>query len=176
MDGTLTRPFRIVHVSPGRIRFRIQPEDLENPALRQVERAVSAAPGVRSVQFNALARSMVVTYDAHILDSDDLLAAALRAGISFSSEPDPNDGMGAIPAVDETVVDFFRDADERVRESLGGAADLRTLVPAGLVLLALREIAAGRLVSPPWYVLLWYSFETFVKFRRPEPASTPTQQ
>jgi hypothetical protein len=176
MDGTLTHPVRIVHLSPGRIRVRIQPEDLGNPALGRIQHALTTTPGVRSVQVNALARSLVVTYDPRIVDFDDLVVVALRTGISFSSEPEQNDGTAGIRPVDETVVSFFRNADDRVRERLGGTADLRTLLPAGLALLALREIAAGRLVGMPWYVLIWYSVETFHKFRRPESASPPTQQ
>jgi hypothetical protein len=137
---------------------------------------MTVVPGVRSVQTNSLARSMVVTYDDRAVGLPDLLEAATRAGMRFVSEEENTSGTPGFRPVDQTIASFFRDADERVRESLGGAADLRTLVPAGLALLALREILAGRLVGAPWYALLWYSFDSFLKLRRSEPAASPTRE
>jgi hypothetical protein len=176
MDGTLIRPVRIVHASPGRIRVRIQPEDIGSPALDKAERALARVPGVRAVQTNPLARSLAVTYDHRVLGTEDLLAGAARAGFSFVAEPEDTVGTAKLRPIDETITTFFRDADEQVRGNLGGAVDLRTLVPAGLALLALREILAGRLVGMPWYVLIWYSFDSFLKLRRSEPASKPTPE
>ena len=56
-------------------------------------------------------------------------------------------------------------ANELVARRTHGT-DLRTLVPVGLGMLALRQFVRGeqRLSGAPWYVLAWYATETFWKF------------
>jgi hypothetical protein len=56
-----------------------------------------------------------------------------------------------------------------------GRADLRTLLPVGLGALAVREVLSGRAVAAPWYVLAWYAFDSFTRFRQaPKNTDAPT--
>lgn len=57
-------------------------------------------------------------------------------------------------------------------------ADLRTLVPLGLGLLSLRQALRGRdrLGDAPWYLLAWYSSETFFRFHGAPEAAQPAKR
>jgi hypothetical protein len=170
-DAALTLPVSVVHSSPGRVRLRVRREDLNAPALLHAEQAIIALPGVFGVRKNSLARSVVVSFDPGAIGLDDLLDAVTRVGIAI--EPLVESPAMRLPdhPLDESITEVFRSADERVRERTRGKADLRTLVPVGLAVLAARELLAGRLAAAPWYVLLWYSFSSFVSLRKSEASS-----
>ena len=50
---------------------------------------------------------------------------------------------------------------------------LAAMAPVGLGALALREVLAGRVQAAPWYVLLWWSFDAYLKLRRRAPDASP---
>jgi hypothetical protein len=61
-----------------------------------------------------------------------------------------------------------------VAERTSGGADLRSIVPIGFALLAVREVIAGRVVAAPWYALAWYAFDSYLKLRRPDQTNSRT--
>ena len=170
-DTRLTLPVRIVHSSPGRVRLRVRREDMDGPALLQAEQTIASLPGVFGVRKNPSARSVVVTFDPDSLGLDDLLEAVTRVGIAIEPLQEPPGVRLPERSLDQSIVEVFRSADERVRRRTQGRADLRTLVPVGLAVLAVREVLAGRIAAAPWYVLLWYSFSSFINLRKSEVSS-----
>ncbi len=166
MNGTPTLYTQLVHASPGRLRLRVRQEDLGSPTLRHAEQSLAALPGVRTVQLNPLARSVVLLYDESATDSSELIAAMGRSDIRVTPESERSSGgLGSRPLKDsiESAISY---ADNQVHEKSGGFVDLRTLVPIGLAAFAVRELLAGRLAAAPWYVLLWYSYSSYVNHRR----------
>jgi len=129
-------------------------------------------PGIRWVRVNPWARSVTVTFDPDAVDPAALFAAAEAAGVRVVPPIGHNGaapgGTGDGTELGERIASVVGRADRRVVAATGGIADLKTLVPVGLTALAAREILSGRAGAAPWYVLVWYAFETFTKPRRPE--------
>lgn len=68
---------RIAHQIAGRVRFRLADPQARFPDGARLKAALAAAPGVREVSLNPLARSCVVEYDNAIIPDaawPDLLA------------------------------------------------------------------------------------------------------
>lgn len=167
MNGASSLLAELVHSSPGRIRLRVKPEDLGSPKLSGVRQRLTALPGVREVQLNPFARSILVLYDDDSIDPSTLLRAIGQAGVTVVPDSSlAGRGLMSRP-LDESIVSFFGSADEKLRRQSDGFVDLRTLAPVALAALAAREMLSGRLGAAPWYVLLWYAFNSFVNLRRP---------
>ncbi len=80
--SSVARYLRIAHQIPGRIRFKIDPDVLNDSTLSQlgeegVSNALGAIRGVHDIRINKLARSCTVEYDKAIIPDHawgDLLA------------------------------------------------------------------------------------------------------
>jgi len=71
--------FRVVHAVRGRTRLRVDsPERLADLA-QAIEELFHERPGVRDIRVNADCQSVVFSYDADVLDADELLALASGA-------------------------------------------------------------------------------------------------
>lgn len=167
MTDALHLSAHVLHASPGRVRLRVQREDLESAALAQAERALVGLTGVRGVRKNPLTRSVLITFDAQAVEFEDLITAIAGAGVVIEPIFEEPSVRPARP-IDHLIIDLSRRVDERVRQGTGGSLDARTLLPIGLAALAARELLTTGLSAAPWYVLLWYSFDSFMKLRKPE--------
>jgi cation transport ATPase len=156
------------------LRARLTRESLNGDALRSAQQALTRISGVSEVRTNHEARSVLIAYDPTSLDLADLLKAMAAAGVTVVSTPDSKNerrddqGGGALA---DSITGLFSDVDRRVADLTGGKADLRTLVPVSLAALAVREIVAGRVTAAPWYVFLWYAFDSFMKLGRARTSS-----
>jgi hypothetical protein len=157
----------ILHSSPGRFRLRVSAEDLWGDALERAERALVETRGVREVKRSPVTRSVLLEFDPDTVGLPTLLDAVREAGVDVHFEDDApqNEATDNDQSLGDSIGAFFTSADARVRSALHGKADLRTLVPVGLGVLALREVLAGRAAAAPWYVLAWYAFDSFNKLR-----------
>lgn len=92
------RSLHIAHHIKGRIRFKLDPSaSVPNPSsarLQALQAVVDRIPGVRSVNFNLLARSCTVTYDplaipheawGDLLAGRDTAAAAMLERILYDT-------------------------------------------------------------------------------------------
>jgi copper chaperone CopZ len=161
---------QVVHASPGRIRVKVPKSAVGSAALRDAEQALSAQPGVRQVRVNPAAASVVVDYDPEAVSLPALFAAIARAGVTIEPVDARKEGSRSTDGLylGKPVEKVAGAANQQVAKLTGGAADLRVLVPVGLGALALREILSGRLGAAPWYTLLWWTFDSFLKLRRPD--------
>ncbi|NBD16719.1 MAG: DUF5132 domain-containing protein [Cyanobacteria bacterium] len=66
----------------------------------------------------------------------------------------------------KTVLKGMSEFDTRIREATKGTVDARSLMPILFGGLALRQLIfkGPQLDDVPWYVLAWYSFDSFMKF------------
>jgi hypothetical protein len=167
MNESISLRAHLVHASPGRLRLRLDPIDLSNPRLRESEKRLTQQPGVRTVQANSLVGSVVVTYDEGEVRLEHILSTFEQSGVTVSTDLTQNGGASPVRPLDQTISSFFGSHDERVRRRTGGFLDLRTMIPAGLAVLAAREILAGRAVAAPWYALAWYAYSSYMHHRRP---------
>jgi hypothetical protein len=119
-------------------------------------------PGVRSARFNEAAGSILVEYDSAALTETTLLL-----GLPVSNATAPavaGQTMPSSPAA-RAVARGWWAADSYLARVSDGRADLRTLVPAVLALLAAQQLLLqGELQAVPWHALLWYSYNLFFQF------------
>ncbi len=156
----LTQPLaaaRVVSATPGRLRLRL-PEGVARPErLAAAAEALAALADVSVAVPRPRTGSLVVEFDTGAAQA---VRAALRElGLATPSAPTDGDPEGV------RVLGVLSRANDLVARRTKGP-DLRTLVPVGLGMLALRQLVRGeqRLVNAPWYVLAWYASETFQKF------------
>lgn len=166
---------RVAHASPGRLRLKVVSREVpEEEAVRSAELALAGLRGVQEVRANPVARSVLVRYDPLDLELPALLEHLGRAGVTPAPDG-PRDGEQAAArggtALGSLISGAFGQADRRVARLTGGAADLRTLLPVGLAALAAREVLSGRLAAAPWYVLLWYAFDSYTKLQKQDGAA-----
>jgi len=175
MSEPVRLPVEILHASPGRIRLRVRRADLESTALLQAERAIARLTGVSGVRQNPLTRSLVISFDPQEVGFEALIAAVGEAGIILEPSVSTHETASEeIRPLNKTITAFCRGLDDQVRERTGGSLDARTVVPIGLAALAVRELLATGLTAAPWYVLFWYSFDSFLKLRKPDaPTNEP---
>ena len=77
--ANLRKYLTIKHHVPGRIRIKINPVVLAEPMAKELMQSkMSKPPGVDGVRFNALARSVVIEYDARRI-APDLLEDIVNA-------------------------------------------------------------------------------------------------
>lgn len=166
----------VTHAVPGRLRVRLEGGTAaERKAAMAALRQVEATPGVHDVTADTERGSALVTFDPESLDMESAVKLVREAHEAFDDVAPPK----VVTVVDKSVSTVasrieagFTSADNDVRKATHGAVDLKMLVPLGLGTLAVRQfIRTGPLVSSmPWYVLAYYSFDTFVKLHgRPRP-------
>jgi hypothetical protein len=174
------RQGRIVSQAPGRMRVRLNHEYRDPAALKQVEEELGGRDGVTAVSTDARTGSVLVHYDRFTLATDDLRDMLFDVGIVASdligAEGIPRE-LGRERASRDVaphssgataVLDALTDLDHRISQLTGGKLDLKLLVPVGLGLLAMRQVALNGLglAQVPGYVLLWYTFDTFYKLHQ----------
>jgi hypothetical protein len=147
--------------------FRVLPE-----VAGEVVDRVSAEPGVTSATVSPITGSVLVLYDPHETQILPLLRTIVVTGGLAGLAVDHVEPIAGAPPGDR-VRDLLGRLDARVREVASGHVDLRTAVPATLVLLGLHKLLTGVVREPEWYDLVFWSFVTFSNLNpRPEPSST----
>ena len=162
---------RVLHHTPGRLRLRLPREALDARDTSPLTDALTGLQGVLQVRVARPASSLLVRYDPASVRLEDLMAALHRAGLHvITTAPDTAASPPGEPTALSRLIDRLAgQMDARVERATGHLLDLRTMVPLGLGALALREVLAGRLQAAPWYVLLWWSFDSYLKLRRRGP-------
>ncbi len=149
---------KIVSDTSGRLRLRIAQKNRKSEDIQKIVAALKAHPNITQVQTNISQGSITIKHEGE--DSRGNTIAALKdLGIIFG---DIAEGKSEAAAeVSNAVVDL----NKRVRESTDGLVDLRFLFPLGLGCLSIRQLMAKGLQIDiiPWYVLAWYSFDSFLK-------------
>jgi len=169
----------LVHHHPGRLRvradlFRVDPGSESMTAVERVQRGVERFAGVTRCEHNARTGSLLIEYQPGVAQAEDILAyIADTAGLDRYSpdrETGPRDpGLIAIDAV--------REMNEIAHELTGQRMDLRTMVPAGMIGMAAYAFAQQKGERMPrWEYLLFWGYQLFATFHRPEiEGGAPTQ-
>lgn len=159
---------RVAHAVPGRLRLRVTggTTNDRSDALASLD-VLEKQPGVH-VDSDERTGSALLRYDPEELDVDTLVELVRGAHVAFDSLAPPSVADvvdSSISDVSVTIQRRFKLVDQRVLRATGGTFDLRVLVPIGLAGLSLRQLARDgvEIKSMPWYVLAWYSFDSFIK-------------
>jgi hypothetical protein len=157
---------------PGRVRFKIESLKGNDQQAEDIERELSDVSGIDHAIASPLTGSVLIQYDPALTQSLEFqLAVANALGIALS-DLDPSGlatwyagqmgntesltGLG--PALQQIGTSF----NNSVADRLGGAGDLRTLIPLALFFLGFKGLlTAGKLTFPSWYDYWWYAFGSY---------------
>jgi hypothetical protein len=150
---------KIVSDTPGRLRLRIAHAHRQVDTMQHIANTLEAKPKIQQVRTNIDHGSIVIKYDGTDSSLEELLATLQDLGIIFAEITESN--TEAATTVASTVVDL----NKRVKQATDGVVDIRFLFPLGLSILAVRQLIIKGLQFEiiPWYVLAWYSFDSFIK-------------
>jgi hypothetical protein len=156
---------QLIHHHPGRLRVRAEAFQTGDAADR-ARAALEVEPGIARVTHNAKTGSLLVEYQAGLADPEAiLLALAGAAGLDMPSDEDLR--RRREPAL--VAIDAAREINDLVHEVTGYQADLRSLVPAGMALLAGYSLFAHKETKlPRWDNLLYWSYNIFTQLHRRE--------
>lgn len=175
---------QIVSHTAGRMRVRLPQQHRDPAALETLEDQLSEHGAIASVTTNGRTGSVLVHYDHQKLTKADLLELLWDAGLvareligaaeipeDLGREPEATGVPHSSTAT--TVLDALTDLDQRLSKLTNGKLDVKLLVPTGLGLLAIRQIAMNGLglSQVPGYVLLWYTFDSFYKLHQRKSAA-----
>jgi Heavy metal associated domain 2 len=156
---------RILSDIPGRLRFKLPNAQRSQERINGIA-AVLGEADVRGVETNLQTGSVLVHYDPATTTTEELFEVLGGLGLT------PVYGSGAAGAPESRpaarVVTAADQLNSRVARATSGV-DLRLLVPLGLGALSARQALrdTGGLSKAPWYVLAWYSFDSFIKLNPP---------
>ena len=161
--ATASNTVYLEHAVRGRARLRV-PRPRTPAQVRRTAARVERSSRVRSVEANPATGSLLVSFDPD--DPLDLLIADLRAiGIAVESmlrqaRPVKTESRGAA-----VVRHAMAGANAKLHTLTAGNVDLRFVVPAIYLGLAVRNFAKGRgrLRDASWYQLVYWAFDSFFK-------------
>ena len=125
--------------------------------MERLRTQLSADPAVRSVQVNQRTGSVLVHGERN---------AELEGAIGRTLELVEEAGPEGLPEAGvEALVLLVRDVDRRLRRATSGHLSLSWLVPATFVGVGVRQLMREGLTifSVPWYVLMYYGVDAFLK-------------
>ncbi len=147
----------VVHDIPGRLRIRL-PKGARSAGLGE---ALGKHAGVLSCVWSERTRGVLVRYRPEVTSSGVLIAAvAAHAGVESVAAPAAL-ASNTRPVLVGAMTRTASELNVAVGRLTGGIADLRTLVPLGLVAWAAREILRGQAGPLAWSAALWYAHGLF---------------
>jgi hypothetical protein len=147
---------RLEQCAAGRVRVRFERRHRVPENLERIRAHVRDLSGVEGVEVNHRTGSVLV----RCIDLE-----AVRSAIAEICEL-------LTPAVDEeakggtdAIVATVRMADRRLQVLTNGRLSLRLIVPGAFIAFGIRQLLRTGLTvgSVPWYVLLYYGVDTFLK-------------
>jgi hypothetical protein len=169
----MSRDPHTLHIAshvPGRLRVRADKLCCEGAAAPIAER-LRVEEGVHSIVHSEVTGSVLVLYDPQRIQLDRVLSLVLEAGaMSDIAVEAPRPPAGAPGGRFRAVL---RHVDARACQAANGRIDIRTAVPATLLVAGLGRFVRGNRLVPKWYELVLWSFVTFVNLNPREHPAEP---
>ena len=174
-EEPLTRadePLRLIHHHPGYLRIRAGAfvgAAGDSPTVASARTAAETVPGFRSWSLNPTTGSVVIQYEPGTLEADDLLKCIAKgagfAGVEMSARR-----KGNRRELVSAFLDGVQDVNRTVAELTGERADLRELVPLGLVAISIVSFIVNdeRSRLPHWFGAMYRSYRVFMHWHRRE--------
>jgi hypothetical protein len=164
----------VLHALPGRLRVR--PEGLKGDGLRvnELRARLAGIDWIGGVEINQATGSVLMRFDPATATAPDFLARMAEA-LGSSIQPEDPDIRRMLAALEPgggvdhpgDPLSLWEDMNAWVSEATAGAADLRTTVPLGLLLLGLYRLLMGdKLALPAWQNYLWFAFSSLFMLNR----------
>ena len=176
----------IVHHIPGRLRIRVLDAQESSEFFKDINKTISAIPGVTLVQSNKYSSSLVVNYTT----PDDNFQNRLRdhpsvriwlslvdAGTEelFSEKKSENYFVYTEnhSRIAESIVSVAEQLDVGLLQASNGFLDFKVLIPIGVAIATSLNRARGR-GTPMWISLGTFAFNSFLTFHHRR-INTPRQ-
>jgi hypothetical protein len=162
---------QIISQTPGRIRLRVHHTHRHKHKLEPIGDALKKRVEIYRVKTNIPNGSITVHHGRELLSGEDIRAILKDLGIilvEITEEiPLPLDVNGKSSAA-VGITKATTDLNQRVKKITRGAIDLRFIMPFTFAVLAWRQLWLRGLQfeTIPWYVLAWYSFDSFIKLNQ----------
>lgn len=159
---------QILSLTPGRIRLRV---DLSRNSKEEVNFIVASLKNqlvIEKVRTNLGIGSVTIFYDSQSLNTIEILDQLREFGFTFSEKSTtilPNSSNSSKTAI--YITQMSQNINQFIKQGSHHIIDLGVLVPLSFGLLAWRQLLlkGWQLETIPWYVLAWYGFESFMKFK-----------
>lgn len=155
---------RIVSRTPGRLRLRVDSESCQPEEINKIADCLKDCLEVCRVRTNIHTGSITVFYPEERTNFNNIRLFLQNLGITLGEIAPKTIAKGPSEAAAEVIGNFSL-INQRVKRATDNAIDLRFLVPLGFSFLAVRQLFVRGLLleNIPWYVLAWYSFDSFIK-------------
>lgn len=154
----------LVHHHPGRLRVRAEAFH-QAETVEAVRAALDAEPGILSVTHNPRTGSLLVEYEPGLAGAEGIL---MRIAAAAGLDMPPDDGRYRGRGAAQVTIGAARGLNDMAHEIMGGRADLRSLVPAGLAALSMVALVRNGATLPRWDSLLYWSYNIFQQLHRRE--------
>ena len=166
------KSLRIVHHHPGYVRVAadlfVGPETKNSP-VHSVHVMAEDTPGFRSWSHNPKTGSIVFQYDTGVTDIDDVLKHIVKKADLDGVDNDVHKKLYRKDVI-RGFIHAVEDVNKIVSLALEEKADLREMVPLGLVAVSVVSFILndkrGRL--PTWDSALYRSYRIFLNWHRQE--------
>lgn len=166
-------PLRLVHHHPGYLRAQAKifsdPQKSE-AALTQAKTLAEGTPGFRKWSHSAKTGSFVIQYSPGTLDVDQL-AEKIASVVGLSGVIMDIHSSSHRKEMINSLLQAVEDLNDIVYLATGKKADLRELIPAGLLLNSIVAFALGKdrgSRMPSWDSSLYRSYRIFMQTHKKE--------
>lgn len=172
---------RVISQTPGRIRLRVNRPHRQKHKLETIADALKKRVEIYRVKTNIPNGSITVHHGRELLTGEDIRAIVEDLGIIFAEIEEIPISLNGKSSAAAGISKATTDLNQRVKKITQGAIDLRFMMPFCFAVLSLRQLWLKGLQfeTIPWYVLAWYSFDSFIKLNQleelvPEDSSSNT--
>ncbi|RUT01793.1 hypothetical protein DSM106972_064160 [Dulcicalothrix desertica PCC 7102] len=161
-----THHTQVVSTTPGRTRLRVSNKRRNQEEMERISTSLQAPRFINSVEYNHKTGSILVHHDTHEHALEAIKDIMKNLGIVFA---DVTGASELVQVNDEKegsdLPSAIYNLNQEIRQLTNGLVDLRFVLPLGLFALGLMQLQVYglQLELMPWYLLIYFAFETFVK-------------
>lgn len=154
----------IASSTPSRTRIKLSQKRRNADEMARIVHALKEHPQILDIRPNINTGSIVIYHAENDGTVENIQAVLQDLGIILGDIVDVPIVEGK-SGVAKDLTNAISDLNQRVGQASGGVVDLRFLVPVGLGTLAIYQLLqkGWQFETVPWYVLAWYSFDSFIK-------------
>lgn len=149
----LHEPVRTEHMLPGRVRFRVPRLCGDVAAAEQLAGALERVASIESVSINTATGSVLIHYDAQVLNAALLVAAVIKVlGLEGELEKVP------VSRFQQEFRQVSKALDRALYDQTNGLLDMKTAVFLSLAALGTAKLWQQRSFAlPAGFTLLWWA-------------------
>lgn len=168
---------RLVHMSPGRIRLKLDQVKGDISRAKEIEEGLRRVGRIHSAEANPLTGSLLITFEAEQSDLIEIpFAVASVLGISLNDlDPEQlrllmsghvNGSPLKVASLSSEIEGAMRQMNSALNRTFG--ADLQIVVPLLLGVLGVRDLVISKKTTyPSWHDYFWFAFSTYFILNRP---------